>query len=206
MKSVRSQALDAQVKIAVENHGDFQARELKTLVEETGRDFVGVCLDSGNAVTVLEDPVFTLEVLGPYVITTHIRDSIVYDHPRGAAYQWVALGDGTVDLKTFFAKYQELCPQAGVQLEILTGSPPRILPYLEPDFWKAFAKTTAPDFARFVALAKKGRPFEGTMLTAPRTDRLPEYEAALKEQQRLDLERSFDYASRVLGIGERRRG
>lgn len=206
MKSVRSQALDAQVKIAVENHGDFQARELKALVEETGRDFVGVCLDSGNAVTVLEDPVFTLEVLGPYVITTHIRDSIVYDHPRGAAYQWVALGDGTVDLKTFFAKYRELCPQAGVQLEILTGSPPRVLPYLEPDFWKAFAKTAAPDFARFVALTKKGHPFEGTMLTAPRTDRSPEYEAALKEQQRVDLERSFDYASRVLGIGERRRG
>ena len=98
-----------------------------------------------------------------------------------------------------------MCPQAGVQLEILTGSPPRMLPYLEPDFWKAFPKTNSSEFARFVALAKKGRPFEGTMLIAPRSERPPEYEAALKEQQRVDVERSFEYAKRVLGIGMRGR-
>lgn len=46
---------------------------------------------------------------------------------------------------------------------------------------------------------------EGTMMIAPRTDRPPEYEAALKEQQGIDLERSFDYASKTLGIGIRRR-
>lgn len=49
LKACRSQVRDAGIMVAVENHGgDMQARELKTLVEAAGKDFVGVCLDSGN--------------------------------------------------------------------------------------------------------------------------------------------------------------
>ena len=49
-KSQRSQALDAGVKIAVENHaGDMQAWELVTLIEAAGKDYVGANMDSGNA-------------------------------------------------------------------------------------------------------------------------------------------------------------
>ena len=55
---------------------------------------MGACLDTGNPMWVMEDPLLTLEVLGPYTVTTHIRDSVVFEHPRGAAAQWVALGDG----------------------------------------------------------------------------------------------------------------
>ena len=34
--------MDAGLKIAIENHaGDMQARELKMLIEEAGKDFVG---------------------------------------------------------------------------------------------------------------------------------------------------------------------
>ena len=57
---------DSGVKLAMENHGgDLQAREMKALVEAAGRDIVGVCLDSGNPVWMLEDPHMTLEMLGP---------------------------------------------------------------------------------------------------------------------------------------------
>src|SRR3954454_16668147 len=45
LRTSRPRILDSGVKIAIENHaGDMQARELKTLVEGAGRDFVGVCL------------------------------------------------------------------------------------------------------------------------------------------------------------------
>lgn len=37
LRAVRSQALDLGVKIAVENHGDMQAWELRNLIEEGGR-------------------------------------------------------------------------------------------------------------------------------------------------------------------------
>ena len=204
LKSVRSQALDAGVRIAVENHsGDMQARELKALIEEAGKDYTAACLDTGNPMWVAEDPMTTLEVLGPYTVTTHIRDSVLFEHPRGAAAQWVALGEGTIDFRRFVARFRELCPNSTMQLENITGRPPRVVPYLEPEFWKAFPNASAAEFARFVALAKTGHPLMTTMVVEDAGKQPPEYEAALREQQRVDLERGFEYAKKKLGVGVR---
>jgi sugar phosphate isomerase/epimerase len=204
-KSVRAQAQDIGVKIALENHaGDMQAREVRTIIEESGRDFVASCLDTGNPMWVMEDPQVTLEVLGPYVVTSHVRDSVVFEHPRGAAAQWVALGDGVIDWNAFFTLYQKVCPQALLQLEIITGRPPQILPYFEKDWWKWFPKMPASEFARFTALAHKGHPFMGTMVIEDSPGSKPaEYTGALKEQQRQDLTRSLRYAQQELGLGLR---
>jgi sugar phosphate isomerase/epimerase len=204
LRSVRSQALDLGIRIAIENHsGDMQAREVKTLIEEAGKDFVGSCLDSGNPMWVVEDPLVTLETLAPYVVTTHIRDSAVCEHPRGAAAQWVALGDGSVNFHRFVEVYRKLCPHAAMQLEIITGRPPTVLPYLEPDFWKALRDTPASEFARFVELAKSGHPYLGPMVIGGPGEQSPVIKAALQEQQRTDLERSLEYAQKVLGVGVR---
>ncbi len=205
LRAARSQALDLGVKIGVENHsGDLQAWELKTLIEDAGKEFVGACLDTGNPIWAVEDPMVTLEVLAPFVVTTHVRDTVVYEHPQGAAAQWVALGEGSIDWQAFFTRFRELCPQAAVQFEIITGRPPRILPYLEPDFWKAYPKAKAAEFARFLALVKRGGPFMGSMIIADVSGKQPaEYAAALREQQRVDLERSVEYAKRTLGLGIR---
>jgi sugar phosphate isomerase/epimerase len=204
LRGVRSRAQDLGIKIAVENHaGDMQAREVKTLIEEAGKDFVGSCLDTGNPMWVIEDPMTTLETLGAYAVTTHIRDSCVFEHPRGAAAQWVALGDGnSIDFARFLPLYKKLCPNAVMQLEIITGRAPDILPYFEANFWQAFPKMPAWEFARFVALAKNGRPFLGNMLIGS-AKQSPTIAEALKEQQRVDLERSFEYAKNTLGIGVR---
>ncbi|MGP8244561.1 MAG: sugar phosphate isomerase/epimerase family protein [Bryobacteraceae bacterium] len=203
-RSVRSQALDLGVKIAIENHdGDMQAREVKTLIEEAGKDFVGSCLDTGNPLWVVEDPLVSLEILAPYVVTTHVRDSVVFEHPRGAAGQWVVLGDGNVDFAKFTERFRAACPGVAMQLEIITGRPPRVLPYLETDFWKAFPKARASEFARFVALAKSGHPYMGAMVIEDVPGAHPPeiLEEALKEQQRLDLERSLEFARKKLNVG-----
>jgi sugar phosphate isomerase/epimerase len=201
-RAVRDKALAAGVKIALENHsGDMQAHEVRTIIEESGKDFVGACLDMGNPIWCIEDPLLSLETLAPYVVTTHFRDSVVYEHPRGAAGQWVAMGDGSLDLKEMVARYQVLCPQAAMQLEIITGRAPRVLPYFEPEFWKAYPKARAAEFVRFVALAKRGHPFMGAMVIPAPGKQPPEMQAALREQQRRDLERSIEYSQNTLGVG-----
>jgi sugar phosphate isomerase/epimerase len=204
LRNVRSLARDLNVTIAIENHaGDMQAREVKGLIEEAGKDFVGSCLDTGNPMWVIEDPMLTLETLGPYAVTTHIRDSVVFEHPRGAAVQWVALGDGNaIHFARFLPLYRKLCPKAVMQLEIITGRAPDVMNYLEPEFWGPFPNMPAWEFARFVALAKKGGPFLGAMLIA-QGKQPPVIADALREQQRIDLERSLDYAKKVLGVGIR---
>ena len=134
-RSVKSEATDLGVKIAIENHsGDMQARETRTVIEESGKDFVGSCLDTGNPIWAIEDPFLTLEILAPYAVTTHVRDSIVFETPHGAAGQWVAMGDGILDLPRFVAEFRKRCPQSTMQLEIITGRPPRPLNYLDADF------------------------------------------------------------------------
>ncbi len=204
LRGVRSQAMDTGVKVAIENHnGDLTAREVRTIIETAGKEFVGSNLDTGNPMWLLEDPQLTLEVLGPYVATTHMRDTVLYEHPRGAAFQWVAMGDGTTDFTRLLALFKQVCPGAAMQLEIITGRPPTVLPYLEQDYWKAFPKLPAADFARFVALAKRGHPFMGEMLVAGPGKQPPKYEAAITEQQRIDLERSVEYVKKSLGGGVR---
>ena len=205
-RAVKSEAQDLNVKIALENHaGDMQAREVLTIIQQSGPDLVGACLDTGNPMWVMENPLVTLEVLGPHVLTTHVRDSAVFAHPRGAAAQWVAMGDGTVDLSQLVALHSKLCPNAAMHLEIITGRPPQVLPYYERDFWRFFEKTPASEFVRFVELAQKGHPFMGVMVIedSSASRKLPEFTAALREQQRVDLERSFDYAKHTLGVGIR---
>ncbi len=204
-RKMRSRAQDLNIKIALENHaGDMTARETLTIIEQSGKDFVASCLDTGNPMWVMENPLTTMEVLGPYTVTTHVRDSAVFETPAGAAAQWVALGDGVVDLPRLTALHRQLCPRASMQLEIITGRPPRQLPYLQAEYWRNFAHMPAADFARFVSLAKRGHPFMGTMVIedAP-GPKNPVFTAALREQQRVDLERSFVYAKNVLGVGAR---
>ena len=203
-KAVRSKALDLGIKIAIENHKDLQAWQARQMIEEAGKDFVGANLDLGNPTYVMEDPMTTLEVLGPYAITTHVRDTCVYEVPEGVAVQWTALGDGSVNFKAIVAKYPQLCPDSSFHLEIITGRPPELLPYLDASYWKTYRGMTASSFAAFIALAKTGRPFSGRMVIEDAEGQAPapQFREALVYQQRFDLERSFKYAKEVLGIGK----
>ncbi len=202
-RAVKTQAQDLNVKIALENHaGDMQARETRDIILQSGKDFVAANLDTGNPMWVAEDPVLTMEILGPYTVTTHVRDSAIFEHPRGAAAQWVVAGEGNVDLVRIAELHKQLCPQAAMQLEIITGRPPRVIPYLEPEFWKAFPKSLGSDFARFVNLAKHGHPYMGSMVIEDSPGKKPlEYTAALKEQQEVDLAASLDFARKSMGAG-----
>ena len=197
-KNVRSFALDAGVKIAIENHaGDLQSRELAALIEAAGPDYVGSTTDSGNAAWALEDPVRNLEVLGPYTVCSGIRDSHVWMTDRGATVQWAALGDGIVDLEAYFDTFEKFCPKAPVQIETISGFNVEF-PYLERDFWSAYPKARASDFASFVALARRGKP---RPTFKPREGE--EHEKAVRRYQKEDVERSVKYCKEVLGLGIR---
>jgi len=75
-RSVRSEALDLGVKIAIEKprwrHAGARSEDLDRRIRQ---GFRGLHLDTGNPLWVVEDPLVTLEVLAPYAVTTHIRDS-----------------------------------------------------------------------------------------------------------------------------------
>ena len=154
----RSLAVDSNVKIAIENHaGDMHSTELAKLVETAGTDYVGVNLDSGNALWTLEDPIDNLRNLGKYVATTSLRDGAVWETPDGAAVAWTAMGEGQMDLRNYFLLFNRLCPSVPVHIETISGFN-REFPYMKPEFWKAWPNMPEQAFAHFKALAKKGTP------------------------------------------------
>ena len=159
LKNTRSRARDAGIKIAIENHaGDMQARELKRLIEDAGSDVAGVCLDSGNPVWTIEDPHLTLDTLAPYVLTSHMRDSALWNTPEGAAVRWTRMGEGNIGMERYIRTYIEKCPGRAVSLEVIVTPQPRMFNYRSPEFWELYRNTPAWEFARFLALCDKGKP------------------------------------------------
>lgn len=198
LRACRSRALDAGVKVAVENHaGDLHSRELLHLVEEAGPDYVGVNFDSGNALWTLEDPQAALARLAPHVLTTSLRDGQVWASEKGVKVQWTAMGEGCLDLPAFFDLFEERCPGVVVHVETISGFA-RELPYLEAEFWRAFPRMPAEDLAAFEAVARRGRaidPFQ-----PPDGDAR---QAAEQAYQLADLEHSIRYCRDTLGLGTR---
>lgn len=211
LRAVAPLARDLGIKVAVENHGgvDLLARELRALIEEVGPDAVGACLDTGNPVYGGEDPVLSAEVLAPYVVTSHVRDTRAWATENGAMVQWAPLGQGDVELKRILTILAEQAPDAPIDLEIITGGAPKALDYLDEgsDYWRMYPDLPARDFARFLALAQRGRPEPLDQIVAPRWDLAeiePSLAEALRAQQRRDFEASVKYAREELGLGERK--
>ena len=190
LRRSRSRAMDANIKIAIENHaGDMQGWQLKQLIEAAGPEFVGACLDSGNPCWTLESPHTTLEALHPYVLTSHVRDSAVWKVPEGAAVSWVRMGEGNVDIDSYCRKYAELCPGRALSMETIVMGP-RVFPYRNPKFWDAYRDIPAWNFERFAELAERGKPFV-----------IPKVNPAMAAQrEREDLEASLRHTRQLLNL------
>jgi sugar phosphate isomerase/epimerase len=198
LRAAKSRAIDAGVKIAIENHaGDMQSRELLRLVEEAGPEFVGVNFDSGNACWTLEDPVAALDRLAPFVVTTSLRDTMLWETPEGVTAQWTAMGEGCTDLPAFFDLFEKRCPGVTVHIETISGFAKPFSIY-DPAFWRAYPDARAEDFAGFLALARQGRPIDPYRPLAA-----GDAAEAERRYQLDELARSIRHCRNVLGLGTR---
>ena len=191
LRNVRSQVIDAGLKVAIENHaGDMQARELKMLIEGAGKDFVGACFDSGNPCWTIEDPHLTLETLAPYILTSHIRDSYLWNTDEGTAVRWVRMGEGNVGIGALLNRYLELCPGKAMSLEVIVTGP-RLYPWRKSEFWEGYRTVKAWEFSRYLDIAAKGKP-------QPPLPNIPKEQAALVERE--DFEASMRWTRDFLKV------
>ena len=86
-----------------------------------------------------------------------------------------------------FAEYARLCPGVAVNIETIGGFQVEF-PYLEAGFWEAFPKKPAAEFAKFLAVAKRGKAATG-------------FDANNRDQQRGELERSIRFLRETIGLG-----
>jgi sugar phosphate isomerase/epimerase len=210
-RAVRDDVLDLGLKLGIENHaGDLQSHQLRALIEEAGPEYVGAVFDAGNAAWALEDPHAALENLAPYVVSTHIRDSAVWEVPEGLAVQWVPMGTGNVDVDGLARLYARACPGKPFTMEVINTPNPRVYAFWSESFWRAYPDTQASSFTRFLAIARRGSPYAATFdgpseatdedPDQDKKDRVASDPAAI-EQERLDVEHAIRYSKEVLHIG-----
>jgi sugar phosphate isomerase/epimerase len=87
------------IKMAVENHIDYNSDEIFTLLKNVNSPNMGINFDTGNFVRVLDDPVKAMGKLVKHVFATHIKDLKIQ---KGAAvddwyfFSCTPVGDGGI--------------------------------------------------------------------------------------------------------------
>lgn len=149
--------------IGLENHKDWLAPELVSLLRAIDSRYVGACVDFGNNISLLEDPDETIETLAPFAITTHLKDMAVRRIDEGFELSEVPLGQGILPLGRYVDAVRRARPDARFCLEMITRDPLRV-PCLSDRYWVAFdAAARRPE---------RLRAFEARVLTRAQ-DRLP---------------------------------
>ena len=91
--------------IAIENHQDVTSDDLIELYEKTGSSTAfGICLDTGNALAVGEDPLLFAQKLSPLVHHAHCKDYTIYFAPNGYRLVRVAAGAGVIPFPEILAQ------------------------------------------------------------------------------------------------------
>jgi sugar phosphate isomerase/epimerase len=126
-----------RVPLALENHKDWTAEEMAALLKKYGSEYLGVCVDTGNNMALLDDPLETVRLLAPYAVTTHIKDMAVAEYPDGFLLSEVPLGQGMLDMKAIIQVLVAARPKASITLEMITRDPLKI-PCLTDKYWATF--------------------------------------------------------------------
>ncbi len=99
LKQMAPAAEAAGVKIAVENHCDTFSEEILWLLDRVDHPWVGACIDTVNALMVMEDPMVAIENLAPRAFTNHFRDDRIEFKRHGFKLTGTAVGEGDIDIQ-----------------------------------------------------------------------------------------------------------
>ncbi len=181
------------VLLAVENHKDWRADELIAILKRVGNDHVGVCLDTGNSIALLEDPMEVVEALAPWAFTTHFKDMGLEEYRDGFLLAEVPLGRGALDLPRVVECLRKARPAIRFNIEMITRDP-LLVPCLKEPFWVTFPDLPGRQLARAICLVRD-HPASARL---PRISPLPIEERLRIEEENVRL--SLVFAQDLLGL------
>lgn len=181
------------VSLAIENHKDWRTNELVALLERLDSPNIGVCLDTGNSIALLEDPMETIEQLAPWAFTTHLKDMAVEEYEDGFLLAEVPLGKGFLDLPRIVSTLRKARPNIKFNLEMITRDPLKI-PCLTPGYWPTFDGPMGWPLARTLKMVRA----HASKTPLPRVSQLTD-EARVKLEDD-NVRESLKYAREQLGL------
>ena len=123
IKQLAPAAEAAGVKIAVENHCDTFSEEIIWLLDQIDNPLVGACIDTVNALMVMEDPMEAIENLAPRAFTNHFRDDRIEFQRHGFKLTGTAVGDGDIDIKRAYEIIKTKSSMNRINIETETDIP-----------------------------------------------------------------------------------
>lgn len=181
------------VLLAIENHKDLRADELIAILKRVDSEYIGVCLDTGNSISLLEDPMETVEKLAPWTFTTHFKDMAVKEYEQGFLLAEVPFGEGIIDLKRIVRILKAARPEIHFNVEMITRDPLRI-PCLTDKYWATFEGLPGIHLARTLAMVRD----RGSDRPLPKiSDLAPEEKLKVEEE---NVRRCIAYAKEHLGL------
>ncbi len=181
-----------RIQIAIENHKDWRIPDMLQLVVGMSSEYVGVCIDTGNSISLLEHPNETVEAFAKYAFTTHIKDMAVAPYEEGFLLSEVPVGQGFLDMKRIFDICEKANPDIQFNLEMITRNPLKV-PCLTDKYWATFDEVRGHRLAKALAMVKENANHQLTSIEGKEGDALYRYE----EANVLD---SVEYSERHLGL------
>jgi 3-oxoisoapionate decarboxylase len=147
-----------KLQAGIENHKDYLGTELAALLRSIGSAHLGACVDFGNNLALLEDPLATVEALAPYAVTTHLKDMAVRPYENGFELSEVPLGQGILPLPRMIEILKKARPDVGFCLEMITRDPLKV-PYRDDAYWVTYERRdpAREDAFRAAVLSKASR-------------------------------------------------
>jgi sugar phosphate isomerase/epimerase len=143
-----------RLRVAVENHKDWLIPELLEMLRKLNSEWIGVCVDTGNNIALLEDPMEVVEAFAPFATSVHLKDMAVQEYADGFLLSEVPLGDGFLDLPKIITTLQKANPAIQFSLEMITRDPLRI-PCLTDKYWATMPSAPASRLARALGSVKE---------------------------------------------------
>jgi len=142
-----------KVAFALENHKDWTSDELAKMMKQISTEYMGVCLDTGNNMALLEDPMQVIETLAPYAIATHVKDMAVGEIQEGFELSEVVFGEGMLDISKVIATIRAARPKVHITLEMITRDPLKV-PCLLTKYWATFPDRSGYALVKFLQLVR----------------------------------------------------
>jgi sugar phosphate isomerase/epimerase len=143
-----------KLRLGVENHKDRTADQLVGVLKRYSSEYLGACVDCGNNISLLEEPMDVIEKLAPYAVTTHFKDMGVEPYADGFLLSEVRLGEGFVNLPRVLSTLRTAKPDVHVLLEMITRDPLKV-PCLTDKYWASFPDRNGKYLARTLKLVQK---------------------------------------------------
>ncbi|MEY3773939.1 MAG: hypothetical protein RLZZ129_719 [Verrucomicrobiota bacterium] len=192
METVLPLARRLGVRIAIENHEDVTAAELRQLMDALDDPFIGACLDTGNDLVVYGDPLTAARALAPRAFTTHLKDHRLA-RVAGTVYSiGVPLGSGDIDLPPIIAAIRQQSPLGRLLIQDTTGYASVLNPFKRTDLRPPHAYPGVPAYATPAEAAQAG-------LILRLDDLSPNELTALAAQQEQNLAHDIAYLRGLVG-------